>query len=104
MQRNRSFFIILATYFAAFILVNLLIWKGWTEVLLSSRYEGGDLARLGYVSGLKKVRTTYNDLPEQHQEMKDYGGGKVDMITIGDSFSIGGGEGRIRIILPPSAT
>jgi hypothetical protein len=94
MQRNRSFFIILATYFAAFILVNLLIWKGWTEVLLSSRYEGGDLARLGYVSGLKKVRTTYNDLPEQHQEMKDYGGGKVDMITIGDSFSIGGGEGR----------
>jgi hypothetical protein len=63
-------------------------------VLLSPRYEGGDLTRLGYISGIKKVRNTYDDLPTRHLEMKDYNGGTVDMITVGDSFSTGGGEGR----------
>jgi hypothetical protein len=94
MQRSRHFFITLATCFAVFVLINLIIWKGWTEVLLSPLYPGGDLARLGFVSGIKKVRTTYDDLPVRHLEMKDFHGGSVDMVTIGDSFSIGGGEGR----------
>jgi hypothetical protein len=94
MQRNRSFFISVVIFFTVFVLLNLVIWKGWTEVLLSPRFEGGDLARLGFVSGLKKIRNTFEDLPTRHQEMKDYRGGQIDMITIGDSFSVGGGEGR----------
>jgi hypothetical protein len=94
MLENRRFFIKIATCFAAFVLVNFIIWKGWTQVLLSPRYEGGDLTRLGFIAGIKKVRTTYVDLPSRHLEMKDYQGGRVDMVTIGDSFSIGGGEGR----------
>jgi hypothetical protein len=94
MRRNRRFFITLATCGAVFVLVNLLIWKQWTEVLLSPRYEGGDLSRLGLISGVKKIRKTYDDLPVRHVEMKAYRGEKVDMITIGDSFSVGGGEGR----------
>jgi hypothetical protein len=96
MRENRRFFIILASFFAGFVLVNLVIWKGWTEVLLSPHFAGGDLARLGFVSGVKNVRTTYDDLPSRHLEVKDYRGGRVDMITIGDSFSIGAGEGRNR--------
>lgn len=94
MRKNRRFFIILVTCFSSFVLVNFIIWKGWTEVLLSPLYEGGDLTRLGYISGVKKVRNTYEDLPSRHLEMKDYQGSRADMITIGDSFSIGGGEGR----------
>jgi len=94
MQRSRRFFITLAACFAGFILINLIIWKGWTEVLLSPQYGGGDLARLGFVAGVKKVRKTYDDLPSRHLEMRDYHGGAIDMITVGDSFSIGGGEGR----------
>jgi hypothetical protein len=94
MQGSRRFFITLAICFAFFVLINLIIWKGWTEVLMSPRYGGGDLTRLGFVSGLKKIRKTFDDLPSRHQEMKDYRGGRIDMITVGDSFSIGGGEGR----------
>lgn len=94
MRGNRCFFILLAICLAAFVLINFIIWKGWTEVLISPRYEGGDLARLGLVSGVKKVRHTYDDLTARHVEMSDYHGGRVDIITIGDSFSVGGGEGR----------
>ena len=32
----------------AFILGHYAIWKSVTEVLLSSKYDGGDLARMGY--------------------------------------------------------
>jgi hypothetical protein len=94
MRGNRRFFIALATFFTGFVLLNLVIWKGWTEVLISPLYEGGDLARLGFVPGVKKIRKTYDDLPARHLEMKEYRGEKIDMITVGDSFSIGGGEGR----------
>lgn len=96
MSRNRLFFIKLAACLAAFVLIHFIIWKAWTEVLLSPRYGGGDLTRLGYISGIKKIRNTYDDLPSRHLEIRDYNGGTVDMITVGDSFSTGGGEGRNR--------
>jgi hypothetical protein len=86
----------MATSLTVFVLANLIIWKGWTEVLISPRYEGGDLARLGYISGIKTIRKTYDDLNVRHMEMRDFQGGRVDMITIGDSFSVGGGAGRNR--------
>lgn len=79
-----------------FVLVNWIIWKCWTEQLLSPRFLGGDLTRLGYIAGIKKPRLNTVDLPAQHVEMKDFRGGRVDMVTVGDSFSIGGGDGRNR--------
>lgn len=76
------------------ILINLAIWKIYTEKLLSSRYEGGDMTRVGYIQGSKIIRNTVVDLPHRHLEMSDYQGQKIDVLTIGDSFSAGGGFGR----------
>jgi len=57
-------------------------------------HEGGNLARLGYIPDVKQARKITYDLPVKHLEMKEYNGQKIDVLTIGDSFSNEGGGGR----------
>jgi hypothetical protein len=81
----------------AFILGHYAIWKSVTEVLLSSKYDGGDLARMGYILDSKLLRKNYNDLPRQHIRIEDNTEfRKIDVLTLGDSFSNGGGGGKNR--------
>jgi hypothetical protein len=81
----------------AFVVLNYLIWSSFTERLLSDRYGiGGDLARLAYIIDSKQVRWQSTDLPLKHILFKDYQGQQIDVVTIGDSFSAGRGEGRNR--------
>jgi hypothetical protein len=77
---------------------NFLIWKCRTEELLTNtKYQGGDLARMGYIHGSKDFRTAMNsDLPRRHLQIKDFDGRKIDMLTLGDSFSNGGAGGKNR--------
>ncbi len=80
---------------ATFVAINFWIWKCCTERLLAdSDGPGGDLARTGYLLGAKLPRRAMNDLPRRHLEFQDYQGQKIDVLTIGDSFSNGGGGGR----------
>jgi len=80
---------------AAFVALNFVIWKCCTERLLTdSDGSGGDLARTSYLVGAKLPRLATVDLPSRHLECKDYQGQKIDVLTIGDSFSNGGGGGR----------
>jgi hypothetical protein len=79
---------------AAFVVLNFAIWKCCTERLLTdSDGPGGDLARTGYLVGAKLPRRATVNLPRRHLEFKDYQGQKIDVLTIGDSFSSGGGGG-----------
>jgi len=87
-------FIVLLAFFTG---GNYFVWKCWTEDLLSdSQYQGGDLARMGYVNTSKHNRKSIDDLPRRHVELANYAGGKVDIVTIGDSFSNGGAGGKNR--------
>jgi hypothetical protein len=81
-------------YICLFLLANGIVWKCGTEVLLTKKYGGGDLARMGYLRCMKEHQKKSDDLPVRHLEMKDFIGQPVDVLTIGDSFSNGGGEGR----------
>jgi len=76
-----------------FIGLNFIIWKSATEVLLTKKFDGGDLARMGYALGSKQYRKVENNLPRRHIGLKEYDGSPIDVMTIGDSFSMGGGEG-----------
>lgn len=96
LKTPRRFFLTFTASLGVFLLCNFIIWKGWTELLLSPQYKGGDLTRLGYVAGLKVMRDNTIDLPLKHLEMKEYRGEAVDMLTLGDSFSAGIGEGKNR--------
>ena len=84
----------LVCYIFLFLLVNGIVWKCGTEILLTKKYDGGDLARMSYLQCMKEHQRKSDDLPVRHLEMKDFTGQPVDVLTIGDSFSIGGGEGR----------
>jgi hypothetical protein len=80
-----------------FIAGHYLIWKNVTEELLTAKYDGGDLSRMGYILGSKLFRKNQTDLPRQHIEIEDNKDfRKVDVITLGDSFANFGGGGRNR--------
>lgn len=90
----RKFVYGLAVALAIFVLANYIVWKKYTEVLLTGKYVGGDLARMSYLLGSKDYRRNSYDLPVKHIEMKDFRGQHIDVMTIGDSFSQGGGGGK----------
>lgn len=94
MRGYRRLAVLYIGYVALFVSANYAIWKLRTEVLLTKKYDGGDLARMGYLHGVREYRKKYDDLPLRHLEMKEFRGQPVDMLVIGDSFSNGGGEGR----------
>lgn len=95
MKRYKKFTYMLAALLLAYLLFNFSVWNLFTRRLLNDpSCAGGDLTRLGYVSGSKMCREPVNDLPRRHIERSEYHGQPVDMITIGDSFSAGGGVGR----------
>jgi hypothetical protein len=82
---------------SGFVGINYFIWKTVTEDLITDRhYDGGDLTRMGYLPGSKMYRHNTTELPRRHLELKDYDGRHIDMLTIGDSFSSGGGGGYNR--------
>lgn len=90
----KKYTIIAVSFLIFFTLSNLAIWKCCTEALLTKKYDGGDFARMGYAIGSRQYRKAVDDLPKRHITLKEYDGRKIDVMTIGDSFSIGGGEGR----------
>ena len=77
-----------------FVGCNALLWIVWVKDLVNLRGKGGDLVRLGYISGLVAPRQNITDLPSRHIDIRQYDRKPVDMVTVGDSFSIGGGYGR----------
>jgi hypothetical protein len=97
MHTYKIFFQFFLAFILFFFLYNAIVWKLCTEDLLTSKnFNGGDLARLGYVAGSKYYRKDSMDLPRRHIELEDYKGGRDDVLVIGDSFSNGGGGGNNR--------
>ncbi len=92
----KKFVYIFSSVLFLFLSYNLIVWNFYTEKLLSGNTSSvsGDLARMGYISELAVRKKTENTLPVKHIPGKLYDGSKVDMITIGDSFSNGGGGGK----------
>jgi hypothetical protein len=77
--------------FILFPLVHLVIWEAFTKQIMTSDY--GDLARIGYQSSSFQPRKTEVLLPRKHIKAPAWRGETVDVVTFGDSFSVGGGGG-----------
>lgn len=89
----RKFVSIYLVSLLVFLGLNYAVWELWTERLFSAKHEGGDLARKGYLPGVKHFRKTECTLPRRHLEMHEFRGQPIDVLTIGDSFSVGSGRG-----------
>lgn len=96
-MRYRNLVLLFSFSMALFVGLNYLVWHLWTEDLLTDHhFDGGDLSRMGYRPASKLNRRNQVDLPRGHIRLKEYDGRPVDLVTIGDSFSNGGGGGRNR--------
>jgi hypothetical protein len=91
MKNYKRFTLIIVSFVAATVLLNGLIWIFATRDILGPKATGGDLARMGYLPGYVQHRDSPEPLPLRHIEPVDYQGEAIDLLTIGDSFSNGGG-------------
>lgn len=97
MRPYKKFNIIFLSLILVYSGCNFIIWKLWTEdILTDKKYYNGGLDRLGYIINSKHYRNNYDTLPKKHIENTEYDGRPIDMITIGDSFSQGAGGGKDR--------
>jgi len=94
MMGFRSFTIRFFILVITFVGLNALIWFGWTKELTDPHRNAGDLLRIGYILGHVSQRQNVDDLPKRHIRMDQYNGQPIDLMTVGDSFSMGGGGGR----------
>lgn len=92
----QKFVITFVIVLAGFVAANLLIWNAWSEDLLAGKTGCGDMARLSYLPAFMQLRQRTTDLPRRHLEVDDFTSGQVDLITLGDSFTNGGGGGLNR--------
>ena len=95
-RRNvyRRFVLGFLAVLAGFTAVNYLIWTLYTKGLLSPESQASDLVRLCYLVKITQQKESGIDLPQRHLEIGAFTGGRVDMVTVGDSFALGGGGGR----------
>ncbi len=96
MRKFKIYTYSIVAFCVAFVALNGVVWKCWTENLLAGESSGGDLARMGYIPDSKLFRKAYVDLPVRHLEEQEYRGQPVRVLTLGDSFSNGGGGGKNR--------
>ncbi|MDT8423755.1 MAG: hypothetical protein RQ724_08270 [Desulfuromonadales bacterium] len=80
------------------LLFNLLVWRLLNRQLLTPEAGVyiGELAQTGYLYDHTAPRRNTIDLPHRHLRYAEYAGQKIDVLTIGDSFSQGGGNGPNR--------
>jgi hypothetical protein len=78
-----------------FVLSNYIVWKGFTEDILTfKKYYNGGLDRMAYVTGSKHYRRPETTLRKTHIENTEFTGQRIDVVTIGDSFSNAKQNGR----------
>ena len=92
---QKFFFLFLITT-SLFLTYHLLIWTFLTSKIFNiSPYSIGDLGRMSYqINSLFPRIEQNNTLPHKHFDGKNWKNEPIDLITIGDSFSNGGGGGK----------
>jgi hypothetical protein len=98
MKRYKQFCAVILCTLIGLVLYNALVWHLCTRQLLTRKggYYTGDLARMGYLSAWAQPRRNIDNLPRRHLEIADWRGQRIDVVTVGDSFSQGGGSGPNR--------
>ncbi|RLA72313.1 MAG: hypothetical protein DRG24_03325 [Epsilonproteobacteria bacterium] len=91
-RRFYRLFLILMLIFVGY---HAIVWYFFTSKLLDVHHPHhiGDLARIGYQYDSAHYRLAERTLPRHYINGADYDGKPVDILTVGDSFSNGGGGG-----------
>jgi len=86
---SKNYNLIIVSLLGIFITYNFCVWNLFTKELIKppEGFKSGELSRLSYQKKYNILKKTTRTLPNKHIGIKDYIGQKVDVITIGDSFS-----------------
>lgn len=95
MSKYKKFTYLLLTSLLCFIIFHGILWQ-FTKLVYPDDYVVGDLARMSYKFDLITPRENSMNMNKEHISFNKYKGEEVDVITIGDSFSNGGGGGQNR--------
>jgi len=93
MNRYRKFSFIILAVLVIFLLFHFTLWSIFTNKVNTTNYHVGDLSRMSYHLGTITKRSMQCNLKKQHINFDKYKGQQIDMLTIGDSYSNGGGCG-----------
>jgi len=85
-----SFLLILALL----IVFHFTVWNVYTKYVFPENFNIGDLGRMSYLKDSLSPRKNEFDLPKKHIEVYKWDGRPIDVLTLGDSFSNGGGNGK----------
>jgi len=94
---NYKRFTLLAIFsFILFITFHLITWYSLSKNIfgLHEKESIGDLARLSYRPEISNKKSLEYALPKSHIYKKTFHNQNLDLITVGDSFSYGGGYGK----------
>lgn len=95
MNKNKKFTYWMIILLSCFVCFHFIVWQ-FTKLVYPDNHTVGDLGRMSYKFDLINYRNNVNTFDKKHINFKDYKGEKVDVITIGDSFSNGAGGGKNR--------
>jgi len=93
---KKTYFRYLIGAITLFLSYHLIIWIFFTSKIfgLDDKHSIGDLARMSYQIDMLYKRELKYTLPKSFIYKDIYKGQKIDIVTIGDSFSHGGGGGE----------
>ncbi|MDD3594289.1 MAG: hypothetical protein PHX18_06650 [Candidatus Gastranaerophilales bacterium] len=90
-------------FIGLFAMLNFFLWNYCVEEVVTYAPKGnyffGDISRLGYVRFTKTNIWDFPEFTKKHIKAKNYKGEKVDVLTIGDSFSNGIGKASYQDII-----
>jgi hypothetical protein len=93
MRHYKKYALIFITFTALFILFHAIVWNVYTKHVFPENYMVGDLGRMSYKLNSLHPRKTTSTLHKKHFALSEWDGQSFDILTIGDSFSNGGGSG-----------
>ncbi|MEA1915776.1 MAG: hypothetical protein U9N30_10755, partial [Campylobacterota bacterium] len=99
MMNFKKFSVYFVFVMIVFVAINALVWQLFTSEILTRKQSDimtGDMSRMGYLPHLNHERKNSTTLKKKHLNSEQYSGEKVDMITLGDSFSQGNTGGLNR--------
>lgn len=91
-MKHKSYFWILVLVVGAVVLFNFSTWLLATRTILSGNPLVGDLARMGYLPEIVNLNKGDGAPGGKHLNYWEYDGQEIEFVTLGDSFSQGGGE------------
>jgi len=94
-EMNKKFVYITLLIIILFVSFHYIVWNIFTYKILNPKpYTIGDLSRISYQLDSIHNRIDEVDLSKTHITYKDFDNKKIDIITIGDSFSNGAAGGK----------